>query len=183
MPDDLVTINIIYNYYVEHTTSTFDLTTWPMKKRHEWFSHYQVTGPHRLLVATRNQKILGYATSSQLRPKAAYDTSVETSIYLAPDQVGKGIGSRLYQMLFDCLAKEDLHRAYAGITLPNPASMYLHQSFGFNLIGTWHEAGRKFDRYHSVQWFEKKLGQDEKTRSANNIPAKLSEIQPDPTLL
>ena len=80
------------------------------------------------------------------------------SIYLAPDALGRGIGSRLYEELFTAIAGEDVHRAYAGITLPNPGSVALHEKFGFQSIGVYHEVGRKFGRYWDVEWFERELG-------------------------
>jgi phosphinothricin acetyltransferase len=156
-PADLESINRIYNHYIENTTFTFDIESWPLAKRQDWFRHYHETGRHRLLVAATDEGVAGYVTSSQLRPKAAYDTSVETSIYLAPQHTGKGVGRVLYHALFEILAAEDVHRAYAGITLPNPASIKLHTAFEFSPIGLYHEVGRKFGSYHSVQWFEKKL--------------------------
>lgn len=155
---DLETVNGIYNYYIAHTAITFDVEPWPLDKRAEWFTHYRTTGRHRFLVAEIEGVIAGYATSSRLRPKAAYDTSVETSVYLSPAQTGRGLGSRLYQALFECLAAEDVHRAYAIIALPNPASIQLHRRFGFHPVGILHEVGRKFGSYHSVEWFEKSLG-------------------------
>ncbi|MEO0869641.1 MAG: N-acetyltransferase family protein, partial [Cyanobacteria bacterium J06642_11] len=99
----------------------------------------------------------GYATSSKFSQKAAYDTSVETSIYLLPDAQGQGLGTRLYETLFESLADADVHRAYAGITLPNPASVALHQKLGFHSAGRYREVGRKFDQYWDVEWFEKSL--------------------------
>jgi phosphinothricin acetyltransferase len=101
--------------------------------------------------------VVGYATSSPYRPKAAYSTSVETSIYLAPDAGGRGIGSLLYTALFHALAGEDVHRAYAGVTLPNEASIRIHERFGFRKVGVYQEVGRKFGAYHDVVWLEKQL--------------------------
>ncbi|MET9802570.1 N-acetyltransferase family protein [Streptomyces sp. NPDC006368] len=100
---------------------------------------------------------LGYATSSPFRPKAAYSTSVEVSVYLAPEAVGRGIGTLLYDRLFGALADEDVHRVYAGIALPNDASVRLHARFGFRHTGTFTEVGRKFGRYWDVAWYEKDL--------------------------
>ena len=102
--------------------------------------------------------MLGYASSSEYRPKAAYDSSVETSIYLHPDHLGKGLGQQLYSHLLDSLKPFRLHRAYAGIAQPNPASVALHTSFDFEHIGTFTEAGHKFGGYHDVAWYEKALG-------------------------
>jgi phosphinothricin acetyltransferase len=74
-----------------------------------------------------------------------------------PEWTGHGIGRMLYERLFAALAEEDVHRAYAGITLPNPASVGLHERFGFTRIGVFTHAGRKFGRYWDVVWYEKQL--------------------------
>ena len=87
--------------------------------------------------------------------KKAYDTSVETTIYCAPEATGRGIGSALYTALFDALRDEDLHMAVAGITLPNAASVALHERFGFVQAGLMHAIGRKFDQYWDVGWYER----------------------------
>lgn len=155
---DLKALNEIYNHYVEDAHYTFDLEPLSLEWRKEWFSHFANTGPYRLFVALDVGAVIGYASSSRFRPKAAYRTSVETSVYVAPDSVGKGAGGRLYEQLFRALEDEDLHRAYAGIALPNPASIALHEKFGFKRVGLFTEQGRKFDRYWDVAWFEKPLG-------------------------
>jgi phosphinothricin acetyltransferase len=103
------------------------------------------------------QGILGYATSGPFRPKPAYATSVETTVYVAPDSGRRGIGTLLYKALFEALADEDLHRAYAGVAQPNDASTRLHERFGFRHVGTYREAGRKFGRWWDVAWYEKEL--------------------------
>jgi phosphinothricin acetyltransferase len=155
---DLSAINDIYNQYILEAHYTFDLEPWTMDARREWFTHYGTTGRHRLLVAVAEGEVIGYATSSRYRPKAAYDVTVETSIYLAPESVGRGAGTRLYKELFKILEGEDVHRANAGVTLPNPASVALHERFGFKRIALFTEQGRKFGRYWDVAWFEKPLG-------------------------
>ena len=85
---------------------------------------------------------------------------METSAYLAPELVGKGAGSRLYKALFDSLEGEDVHRAYGGIALPNPASIALHEKFGFKRVALFTEQGRKFGRYWDVAWYEKPLNME-----------------------
>ncbi|MFM9755288.1 N-acetyltransferase family protein, partial [Streptomyces turgidiscabies] len=85
------------------------------------------------------QEILGYATSSPFRAKQAYATSVEVTVYLRPDAGGRGVGTLLYEALFEALSGEDLHRAYAGIAQPNEASVRLHERFGFRHVGTYRE--------------------------------------------
>jgi phosphinothricin acetyltransferase len=158
--DDLSAVNDIYNQYILEAHYTFDLEPWTMDARREWFTHYRTTGCHRLLVAISEDRLIGYASSSRYRPKAAYITTVETSIYIASDSVGRGAGSRLYRDLFKILEGEDVHRANAGITLPNPASIALHERFGFKRVALFTEQGRKFGRYWDVAWFEKPLGSE-----------------------
>ncbi|MGQ0805873.1 MAG: GNAT family N-acetyltransferase [Actinomycetota bacterium] len=155
--DDLGQLNELYNHYIRETHITFDIKPWAIEQRREWFGHYDTTGRHRLLVAVDGDRVLGYASSSPFRPKQAYETSVETSIYLLPDTTGRGVGRTLYEALFDALSGEDVHRAYAGVTVPNPASIALHERFGFHEIGRYSEQGRKFGRYWDVVWFEKPL--------------------------
>ncbi len=155
---DLAPLTELYNHYILNTTITFDIEPYTLEQRRDrWWCHYKHQGRHRLLVAEQDQEIVGYATSSQLRDKAAYDTSVETSIYLSPQAQGQGVGTQLYQALFQSLANEDVHRAYAGITLPNEASIALHHKFGFYRVGHYQEVGRKFEQYWDVEWLEKKL--------------------------
>jgi len=128
-----------------------------MDRRREWFTHYSTTGRHRLLVAEDAGAVVGYAISSPFMERRAYETSVSTSVYCSPDHTGQGIGSALYRVLFDAISDEDIHRAYAGVTQPNPASVALHESFGFRQVAFFSEQGRKFDRYWDVAWFEKEL--------------------------
>jgi phosphinothricin acetyltransferase len=93
----------------------------------------------------------------RFRPKAAYETTVETTIYCAQEAIGKRIGSRLYSELFESLMNEDVHRIVGGYTLPNSASAALHERCGFKPVGIYTEVGRKFGRYWDVQWTERPL--------------------------
>ncbi|MEU8977529.1 N-acetyltransferase family protein [Streptomyces sp. NPDC048309] len=160
---DLDALTDIYNHYVRETPITFDTAVFTPEERRSWLLSHPEDGPHRLMVATDtdSQAILGYATSSAFRPKPAYATSVEVTVYLAPHATGRGVGTLLYQALFAALADEDLHRAYAGIAQPerNEASVRLHERFGFRYVGTYREVGRKFGRYWDVGWYEKELDQ------------------------
>ncbi|MFD4631200.1 GNAT family N-acetyltransferase [Streptomyces sp. NPDC058284] len=157
---DLEALTDLYNHYVRETAVTFDTVALRPEERRPWLLSHPEDGPHRLLVAQerdsglRPSRVLGYATSSPFRPKPAYSTSVEVSVYCAPEAVGRGIGTLLYRALFDALRGEDLHRAYAGVALPNEASVRLHERFGFRHVGTYEEAGRKFGRYWDVAWYE-----------------------------
>jgi phosphinothricin acetyltransferase len=156
---DLTALTDIYNHYVLETPITFDTAVFTPEERRPWLLSHLEDGRHRLIVAitAKSQQILGYATSSAFRAKPAYGTSVEVSVYLAPDAGGRGVGTLLYKALFEALAGEDLHRAYAGIVPPNEASLRLHERFGFRYVGTYREVGRKFGRYWDVAWYEKEL--------------------------
>jgi phosphinothricin acetyltransferase len=156
---DLEALTDLYNHYVRETAITFDTAVFTPQERRPWLLSHPEDGPHRLMVATDGdtQEILGYATSSPYRTKPAYQTSVEVTVYVAPHAGRRGIGTLLYKALFAALAGEDLHRAYAGIALPNEASTRLHERFGFRHLGTHREVGRKFGRYWDVAWYEKEL--------------------------
>jgi phosphinothricin acetyltransferase len=152
---DLVRITEIYNYYVVNTPVTFDVEAYSVERREDWFAQFGVTGQYRLLVAEENGVVMGYAGTTRFRPKAAYETTVEMTIYCAPEAVGKGIGRRLYADLFDSLKGEDIHRFVAGYALPNAASEALHRRFGFRVVGVFSENGRKFGKYWDVCWTER----------------------------
>ncbi|WP_369035165.1 MULTISPECIES: GNAT family N-acetyltransferase [Streptomyces] len=156
---DLTALTDLYNHYVRETPTTFDTKVFTPEERRPWLLSYPEDGPHRLMVATEvdSQRILGYATSGAFRAKPAYGTTVEVTVYLAPDAGGRGVGTLLYKALFAALAGEDVHRALAGIVPPNEASVRLHERFGFRYVGTYHEVGRKFGRYWDVAWYEKEL--------------------------
>lgn len=155
--EDLAGITDIYNYYVRETAITFDLEPFAIAERKPWFAQFSNAGRHRIIVLEDDGVIQGYASSGRFRTKDAYLTSVETSVYLRPEQTTKGLGTDLYGALFRLIEGEDIHRAYGGITLPNDASVALHRKFGFEEFGVMREVGRKFDRYWDVAWLEKKL--------------------------
>ena len=92
---DLPRLTEIYNHYVVHTPTTFDTVPYTVEQRAEWFSHYAENGRHRLLVAERDGLVIGYTSTSRFHPRAAYDTTVETTILCAPDYAGRGVGSLL----------------------------------------------------------------------------------------
>ncbi|WHM40706.1 GNAT family N-acetyltransferase [Streptomyces sp. BPTC-684] len=155
--DDLEELTRIYNHYVVATPITFDIEPFTVEQRRPWLAAHPDHGPHRLLVAEEGGQVLGYATSSAFRPKQAYETSVETSVYVAPEQVGRGVGGLLYASLFEVLEQEDVRQALAGIALPNEASQRLHLRFGFQPVGVYREVGRKFGKFWDVAWFQRPL--------------------------
>jgi phosphinothricin acetyltransferase len=156
--DDLPALTDIYNHYIIHTPITFDLQPYTPEARRGWFDEHAAGGRHRLLVAVSTAgEVLGYATSSRWRPKAAYDTTVESSIYCRMGATGQRIGTQLYGALFEAISEHDVHRIVAGMTLPNRASMSLHERFGFTRVGEFAEVGRKFGRYWDVAWYQRPM--------------------------
>lgn len=154
---DLPRLTEIYNHYIVHSPVTFDLEPYTVERRLPWFEQFSLGGRHRLLVAEEHGLVLGYAGTTRFRMKAAYDPTVESTIYCSPDNTRKGLGTMLYTALFEAIAKEDIHRIVAGFALPNPASQALHERFGFKLVGIFRENGRKFGRYWDVAWTERPL--------------------------
>ena len=155
--DDLPRLTEIYNYYVVHTPITFDVEPWAVEQRISWFEQFDRTGRYRLLVAEQDSLVVGYAGTTRFRPKAAYDTTVETTIYCAPELIGKGLGTQLYAALFATLSGENIHRVVAGYVPPNPISAAPHARCGFKAVAVFSENGYKFDRYWDVCWMERPL--------------------------
>jgi L-amino acid N-acyltransferase YncA len=109
------------------------------------------------LVAERGDEIAGYAYASAFRTRAAYRLTVECSAYVHESHRGQGVAGALYLRLFDRLRSQGYCNAYAGIALPNDASVAFHKSLGFTSVGTFHRAGWKFGRWHDVSWWELRL--------------------------
>lgn len=156
-PDDLPAVAAVYTHYVLKTTITFNTH---VRTPAEWLERFQdnvVEGPYTLLVAELDGEIAGYCETGRFRPHHAYARSVETSIYVAPDAGGHGVGTALYEELFRRLVGTDFHRAFAVIALPNESSCRFHERFGFDHRGTLTEAGYKFGRFLDVAYYERAL--------------------------
>ncbi|SRR5579862_1250305 len=152
-PADLPALLDIYNHYVLTTPVTFDIEPRTLEQRRAWFDQFSSQGRYRCFAAERRGRAIGWACSARFKEKEAYETTIETSIYLAPDAVGRGLGGALYKKLFEALADEDIHRAFAGVTVPNDASVALHRSLGFEQVGLYLEIGRKFGRFWDTALF------------------------------
>ena len=155
--DDLTRLTAIHNHYVRLSQATFDERCLEPPERRSWFETYREAGPYRLLAAEMDGDVVGYASSNRYREHPAFRDTIETSIYVDPREVGRGIGRALYTELFTRLGGEGLHRALGGIALPNPGSMALHKRFGFREIGVFHEYARKNGKRISSVWLEKAL--------------------------
>lgn len=156
---DVPQMTALYNHYVEHSSVTFDVEPWTVERRAEWCAEFGSTGPHRLLVAEEERRIVGFAWSGPWRSRPAYATSVETSVYCLDGETGRGIGTALYTELLRILEAESLRRAFAVITLPNEASERLHRRLGYSQVGVLSEAGRKFGRFWDVSIWQRALGE------------------------
>ncbi len=156
-PGDYSAVVEIYNHYIESSHATFDLHPFSVGQRVHWFSQFGESGPHQLLIADVDGTVAGYGCSTRLKERAAYDISVETTVYLRTDFAGIGIGTAIYVELLKRLSREGIHSVFAAIALPNDASVRLHESLGYELCGTFREVGRKFDRHIDVSWYQKIL--------------------------
>lgn len=108
------------------------------------------------LVFEERQRVLAYAYASRHRERAAYQWSVETSVYVHPDGRRRGLARQLYIELFERLRKQGFYGAYAGVTLPNPASVSLHESLGFKPVGIYEKVGYK-GAWRDVGWWQLEL--------------------------
>lgn len=154
---DLPALRDIYNHYAVKTSVNFDIEARTMAEREEWFAQFGTRGRYQCFVAEEGGRVIAYAGSTRFKEKEAYQTTIEMTIYCAPDRGGQGLGRRLYTRLFEALKGEDIHRAYAGVTLPNPGSVAIHEAFGFRRVGTYAEVGRKFGKYWDVGLFLKDM--------------------------
>ncbi len=112
------------------------------------------------LVAEDASGIRGYVYAGRHRERAAYRWSVDVTAYLRVDSRGQGLGTALYGVLFELLRMQGFFKAYAGIALPNPASVGLHSSLGFKQVGVYHGVGYKGGAWRDVSWWELELQPD-----------------------
>ena len=155
--NDVPAITEIYNHYVVNTTVTFDVEPYAADRRRFWFRQFTPAGRHQIVVAERAGAVVGYAYSTVFRARAAYDSTVETTVYVDRSALRGGIGTALYTDLFARLAKSGVHRAIACIALPNEPSIALHERLGFRAKGSLAEVGHKFGKYWDIGWFEKSI--------------------------
>lgn len=153
---DLQAIIDIYNHYVRSSHCTFDTDPFDLNSRGSWWQQFNGKR-HQCWIAEVDGTVTGYACTSPFKTKPAYGTSVEISVYVHPDAGRQGIGRRLYGTLLPALVEHGVHRAYAGIAMPNDASIQLHQQFGFKQAAHFHEVGYKFDRFWDVIWLERAI--------------------------
>jgi len=110
------------------------------------------------LVDERDGRIVGYAYACQHRERRAYQWSVDVSCYVHAEARGMGVGRALYAALFEVLRRQGFQSAFAGVTLPNPASEGLHESVGFRRIAVYPEVGHKLGAWRDTGWYHRRLG-------------------------
>jgi phosphinothricin acetyltransferase len=148
----------IYAPSVEATPISFELTPPDAAELARRIERYSAT--HQFLVAEAGGRVVGYAYACRWRDRPAYDWAVEVSVYVDADHQGEGVGRALYAELLDRLAAQGFRVAIAGVTLPNPASVALHEGMGFEPIGALRDVGWKLGAWHDVGYWQLRLRPD-----------------------
>ena len=152
---DAASIQRLYQPAVENEATSFETELPTVDEIAQRIRSTQQRTPW--LVYEDAREVLGYAYASKHRDRAAYQWAVEVSAYVDRRAHRRGIGRVLYTTLFRILALQGFHRAYAGITLPNAASVGLHTSVGFTPVGIYRGIGFKHGAWHDVAWYERNL--------------------------
>ena len=153
---DVAALNAIYNEYIVDSHVSFDTEPWTGEARRAWFAERTSAG-YPVLVAVEDGALVGCAWAGQWRSKAAYRGSVETTVVLAPDRTGRGVGTGLLKALIAELASSGFHTAIAIIALPNDASIAVHEKLGYTVVGTLEDVGFKDDRHWSTTIMQRRL--------------------------
>lgn len=155
-PDDFVRINEIYNWTIVDNHVSFDDKPYDLEGRQAWWE-----GRDRdlvCLIAEEQGRVVGFSYSSRYQSKSGYRSTVETTIVVDVDHLGRGLGTGLLSALLDRLEKGGLHTAIAIVALPNDASMALHLRLGYEEVGILQEVGHKNGKYWDTMILQKRLG-------------------------
>ncbi len=155
--EDVAALVRIRTHYVLHTHSAFDTVPPSRADLDDWLTQFDEATAHQLVVAVRDGEVLGYAATLRYRPKPAFDGTVEMSVYLAPGRTAAGVGSALYRELLARSAAHGTRTWLAGVALPNDASLAFHRKHGFEVVGTFVDYARKWDRDISTTWLQRRL--------------------------
>jgi L-amino acid N-acyltransferase YncA len=150
--DDAAAICAIYNHYVLKTPVTFEEEEISVSAMTERIR--EITASFPWLVFERAGAVIGYAYAGRWKVRSAFRHTVETTVYLQKDCGGGGFGSQLYRRLIDDLKPLKMHSLIGGIALPNPASVALHEKFGFRKVGHFNQVGWKFGQWIDVGYWE-----------------------------
>jgi L-amino acid N-acyltransferase YncA len=150
---DAAIIATIYGPIVAETTISFEEVPPTAEEMQQRIAAASKHYPY--LVAERDGKVVGYAYASEHRSRAAYRLSVDVTVYIAESARRSSVGTKLYNELLRQLSERGFHAAFAGIALPNPGSVGLHEAMGFQHVGTYREVGFKFGRWLDVGWWQR----------------------------
>jgi L-amino acid N-acyltransferase YncA len=152
---DAESILAIYAPFVRATPISFEVEMPSAGQMQERIRSALVA--HPWLVCERDERVIGYAYASRHRERMAYQWSVDVTVYVDPATQRAGVGRALYTALLELLGSQGFFNAFAGIALPNAASVGLHESLGFKPIGVYRNVGYKLGRWHDVGWWQRAL--------------------------
>lgn len=155
--DDAASIAAIYAPSITERSTSFELTPPDASEMRRRIEIVQQQYPW--LVCETPDGVVGYAYATAHRDRAAYRWSVDASTYISERAHRQGIARALYTRLFEILVLQGYRSVYAGITLPNPASVELHKAMGFSPVGIYHEVGYKLGKWHDTMWLERNLSE------------------------
>jgi L-amino acid N-acyltransferase YncA len=153
--DDAAAVAAIYAPVVLETPVSFELVPPDAAEIRSRMREILKVGPY--LVREDDGEVVGYAYAGAFRARPAYRFTVETSVYIRADARGRGVGRSLYGVLLPCLVEQGYRRAIAGVTLPNAASVGLHEAMGFRPVGVFRNVGFKFGTWHDVGFWEREI--------------------------
>ena len=157
-PDDAEAMRSIYNREVTGSTVTFDLVPRTLADQLAWLE--ERSGAYAAIVAVEGEEVAGFASLSPYRDRPAYRTTVEDSVYVERNHQGRGVGRLLLTELMDRATESGFHAVMARIVGGHEASIALHRSLGFEVVGTEREVGRKFRRWLDVVLMQRLLQED-----------------------
>ena len=166
--DDFEAIANLTNHYILGTAIHFGYDPVAAGELREQWSKHRARFP--FLVAELNGEFAGYAKAGTWRDRTAYSWIVETGIYVRPEVHGRGVGKAMYRVLLDTLKAQGFHAAIGGITVPNAASIRLHESVGFVHVGTVKQAGWKFNTWHDAGFWQVVLRENDHRATPTTPP-------------
>ncbi|OJA04224.1 arsinothricin resistance N-acetyltransferase ArsN1 family B [Halomonas sp. QHL1] len=146
----------IYNYYIENTAISFEETPVSGSDIERRIESIQGVGLP-WMVAMEDDAVVGYAYATKWKERSAYRFSVEASVYLSHHMQGRGLGAKLYETIFSKLKEGGIHTVIGGITLPNSASVALHEKMGMRKVAHFEKVGFKFNQWHDVGYWQLSL--------------------------
>jgi L-amino acid N-acyltransferase YncA len=180
-PADAPAVAAIYAPYVRDTAISFESEPPGPPEMASRIAGTLERFPYLVVEDSVAGGVIGYAYAGLHASRAAYRWSADVSVYIGPDGHRRGLGRRLYTALLALLEMQGYAHAYAGITLPNPASTGLHEALGFTAVGTYRNVGHKFGRWYDVVWYERPIlgpvpGPAEPTAFPDLDPAQVSAL-------